>query len=161
MSQNCLDQSDCRDFKSSMSLKQIDEKVWIFACWYKFLEIKSWLKNNEFIVVRHECDYWSKDYKSCTAEKINGIKWFLVCSWKFRKPKSYFNKYRVVAVKNGRGLLGHETLKSTIDEMSRIFAFWYKFKEAKIYFNSYLLGMVKNGRDLLHHGVLKSNVTHK
>ena len=99
--------------------------------------------------------------KAVQPEKINGIKWFLVRSWKFRKPKSYFNKYWVVAVKNGRGLLGHETLKSTIDEMSRIFAFWYKFKEAKIYFNSYLLGMVKNGRDLLHYGALKSGVTHK
>ena len=45
MNQNALGQSDCRIFKSNISLKQNDEKVWFFACWYKFTEIKSWLKN--------------------------------------------------------------------------------------------------------------------
>ena len=34
-----------QDFKSTLSLEQNDEVVWFFACWYKFLEIKSWLKN--------------------------------------------------------------------------------------------------------------------
>ena len=24
---------------------KIDEKAWFFACWYLFMDIKSWLKN--------------------------------------------------------------------------------------------------------------------
>ena len=45
MAQNDLGQSDCRIFKSNISLEQNDEKAWFFACWYKFIEIKSWLEN--------------------------------------------------------------------------------------------------------------------
>ena len=33
------------DFKSAISLEQNYEKAWFFACWYRFIEIKSWLKN--------------------------------------------------------------------------------------------------------------------
>ena len=44
MGQNYLGQSDCRIFKSIISLEKRDEKVWIFACWCKFIKIKSWLK---------------------------------------------------------------------------------------------------------------------
>ena len=44
MDQNTLGQSDCRTCKSTISLKQNDEKVWFFGCWYKFMEINSWLK---------------------------------------------------------------------------------------------------------------------
>ena len=28
-----------------ISLEQNDAKAWFFACWYRFMEIKSWLKN--------------------------------------------------------------------------------------------------------------------
>ena len=31
--------------KCSIYVKQNDEKAWFFACWYKFIENKSWLKN--------------------------------------------------------------------------------------------------------------------
>ena len=34
----------CKIFKSPISLKQGDEKFWFFACWYKFIKIKSRLK---------------------------------------------------------------------------------------------------------------------
>ena len=43
MCQNVLGQSDCKIFKST-SLEQNDEKVYFFACSYKFIEIKTWLK---------------------------------------------------------------------------------------------------------------------
>ena len=45
MGQNALDQSDCSIFKLTISLEQNDEKAWFFACWCRFIEIKSWLKN--------------------------------------------------------------------------------------------------------------------
>ena len=31
-----------RIFNSTVSLEKIDEKVWFFACWYRFMDIKSW-----------------------------------------------------------------------------------------------------------------------
>ena len=51
MGQTTLGQSDCWIFKSTMSLEQNDEKGWFFACWYKFIAIKSWLKNIRVSVV--------------------------------------------------------------------------------------------------------------
>ena len=46
MGQNALGQSEYRIFKSTISLEQNDEKGWFFACWYKFMENRSWLKNS-------------------------------------------------------------------------------------------------------------------
>ena len=40
MGQNAPDQSDNKIFKSAISLKQNDEKAWIFACWHKFIKLK-------------------------------------------------------------------------------------------------------------------------
>ena len=34
-----------QNFKSTTSLEQNDEKAWSSAYWYKFIEIKKWLKN--------------------------------------------------------------------------------------------------------------------
>ena len=45
MGQNALGQSDCRIFKSKVSLEKKDKKAWFFKYWYRFLEIKSWSKN--------------------------------------------------------------------------------------------------------------------
>ena len=45
MGQNALGQSGCRIFKLTLSPEQKDEKAWFFACWYRSMEIKSWLKN--------------------------------------------------------------------------------------------------------------------
>ena len=45
MDQNALGKSDYRIFKSTVSVEENDEKAWFFACWYKFMEIKSWSKN--------------------------------------------------------------------------------------------------------------------
>ena len=44
MNQNALSQSDSSIFTSAMSPEQLDEIVWFFACWYKFMKIKSLLK---------------------------------------------------------------------------------------------------------------------
>ena len=45
MGQNALGQSDCSIFKSTISLEQNNKKAWFFACWHRFMEIRSWLKN--------------------------------------------------------------------------------------------------------------------
>ena len=42
--QNAFGQLGNRTFKSNVSLEKNDEIAWFFACWYKFMEIKSWLK---------------------------------------------------------------------------------------------------------------------
>ena len=41
-----------------------------------------------------------------SQEGVNGINWVLVCWYKLRKAKSYFNIFCVVMVKIGTGLLG-------------------------------------------------------
>ena len=53
MSQNTFGQSDSRIFNSSVSLDQNYGIGWFFACWYKFMECKSWLKNNGVDVVKN------------------------------------------------------------------------------------------------------------
>ena len=61
---------------------------------YKFFGIKSWMKSG------HKCvfSFWSQDSKivAISHEEINGINWFLVCWYKFRKAWSYFNNWTLV-----------------------------------------------------------------
>ena len=57
MGQNALGQSDYRVFKSTISLEQNDEKAWFFGCWYRFMEIRSWLKNAGVSMVKNGCDH--------------------------------------------------------------------------------------------------------
>ena len=80
MWQNVLRQSDCRIFKETISLDREDEKAWFFACWYKFIEIKSWLKNIGIGVVINGCAHSGcRNLKLAVSHKeINGINWFLV-----------------------------------------------------------------------------------
>ena len=40
-------------FKSATSLKQIDEKSWFFAYWYRLMKIKNGLKNIELGMVKN------------------------------------------------------------------------------------------------------------
>ena len=68
--------------------------------------------------------------------------------------------------RDGHGLLGLETLKSTVsqewtDEISRFFSCWYKLSKAKSFFNNYWVGMVKNEWGLVDHGTLKLGKCHK
>ena len=51
MDQNALEKSDCRTFKSAISLEKKRWKAWFFACPYKLIEIKTWLKNIGVVVV--------------------------------------------------------------------------------------------------------------
>ena len=58
-----------------------------FACWYKFIEIKSWLKNTGVDVVINGCAHSGRRALKLAVshEEVNGITWFLVCWYKFRK----------------------------------------------------------------------------
>ena len=82
-----MGQSDSRIFKSTISLKQNDEKASFFACWYRFREIKSWLKDIGVGVVKNECGHSGlRTLKlAVSQEGISGINWVLVCLQKFRK----------------------------------------------------------------------------
>ena len=74
-------------FLNQISLEQNDEKAWFFACWYKFIEIKSWLKNTGVDVVINGCAHSGRRALKLAVshEEVNGITWFLVCWYKFRK----------------------------------------------------------------------------
>ena len=75
MDQNAFGQSGRRIFKSTLFPEQNDEKAWFFAYWYKFIEIKSWLKNIGVGVVINGCtNYGCRTLKlAISHEKINGI----------------------------------------------------------------------------------------
>ena len=114
MGQNALDQSDCRSFKLTISPEHKDEKAWFFACWYRLMEIKSWLKKylggcgQKWVWL-----LWSKDTKiGCISKR-----------------------------KYGCGHLGLGTLKFAVSQdwickFGWFFAYWYKFMKAKNYFNN-------------------------
>ena len=76
-----LSHSDCRIFKSTISLEQNDEKAWFFACWYKLIEIKSWLKNIGVGSVINICVHSGhRTLKlAVSQEETNGTNWLLLC----------------------------------------------------------------------------------
>ena len=78
MGQNALDQSDCRIFLT-IFLEQNDEKVWLFVHWFRFIEIKSWLKNIDFGVVKNECGHSGLKIVKLSVSHggINGVSLFL------------------------------------------------------------------------------------
>ena len=57
MGENALGQSDYKIFKSTTSLEQNDEKTWFFACWYRVMESRSWLKNIAVGMVKNGCGH--------------------------------------------------------------------------------------------------------
>ena len=48
---------NCRIFKSTKSLERNNEKAWFFAYWYRFMKIKSWVKNNGLGMVKTGCEH--------------------------------------------------------------------------------------------------------
>ena len=75
----CFCQSDCRIFKSTISPEQIDESTSLFACWYKFTKIKSWLEFFWLSRVKNGCGQsglWTLKL-TISKEWTNGINFFL------------------------------------------------------------------------------------
>ena len=89
MAQNALGQLDFGIFKSSVSLEQNDEIAWFFACWYKFMEIKSWLNNIK--IGFDEKWVWplqpqdSQTKLAVSQEGISGMNGYFACWYKFKK----------------------------------------------------------------------------
>ena len=55
--------------------------------------------------------------KSAVLQRsIDEMSWFFVCSYTFRKAKSYFNKYYLGIIKKGWGVRNHGTLKSGVSQ---------------------------------------------
>ena len=56
-------------------------KAWFFTCWYRLMEIKSWLKYIDVGLVKNGCGHSGlRTLKLTVSQKgINGINWFLVC----------------------------------------------------------------------------------
>ena len=96
MGKNVFGQSDCRIFKSTVSLEENNERAYFFACWYIFMEIKSSLENIEVGMVKNRCGHSGHRTLNLpvSQEGINGINWVLVWWWNFRKVESYFNNFR-------------------------------------------------------------------
>ena len=70
MKKNAPGESDCRIFKSVISLEQNDEKEWFFASWYKFI----------VIVVINGCAHSGHRTLNLAVshEEINGVDWISV-----------------------------------------------------------------------------------
>ena len=141
MDQNAFGQSDYKIFKSTISLEKNDETAWFFTCWYRFMEIRIWLKNIGVGMVKNGCSHSVlKTLKMSRKNEWNKLIFGVLIQ--IQETESYFNIFLVVVVKNVRGLLGLGTLISAvsqelIDEMSWFFAYWYKFRKAKSYFDNY------------------------
>ena len=72
MCQNVLGQSCCRIFKSVIFLKESDEITWFLGCWYKFMEVKSWLKNTGVgMVIECVWSFWSQDSKIDCISRVS------------------------------------------------------------------------------------------
>ena len=67
-------------------------------------------------MVKNGCAQSGRGTLKFTVSQIwaDGINWFFACWYKFRKAKSWFIDFWVGMVKNGDGLLVHETLKSAV-----------------------------------------------
>ena len=115
MGQNAVSQSDYRIFKSTVSLEKTNKKDWI------------WLKNIGVGVFKNGCGHSvPRTLKLAVCQRImNKGNWFFVRWYKFKKAKSYFNKFFMELVKNGCGLLLLGALC------------WYKFRKANNHFNNY------------------------
>ena len=85
MCQNVLGQSDCWIFKSTIFLEE--NYKFFFACWYKFIKIKSWFKNIGMSLVVNGCPHSGcRNLKLAVSHKdINGINWVSVFWYKLRK----------------------------------------------------------------------------
>ena len=138
--QNALSQSDCRVFKSTIPREQIYETVSFFACFCKFLKIKSWLKLFWLGMVKSRCNQsglWTLKV-IVSGEWTDRINWCFACWYKF------IQIIRCLII-----FWGGIMVKSMSRWSKLLFACWWKFRKTNSWFNDFLSGVVKNGHDLL------------
>ena len=81
MGQNALGKSDCRLFKSNISLEQNDEIGWFYACSYSDSKIGCISKSQEWV-------WLFKSWDSVVSQEwIDELSWFFACWYNFRKAK--------------------------------------------------------------------------
>ena len=70
----------------------------------------------DFLHVDTDSQKLKADQKTQIFSQIwmDRMNWFFACWYKFRKVKSWFSDFWVGAIKNGRTVLVHETLKSIV-----------------------------------------------
>ena len=130
MGQNTLGQSDCRIFKSIVSLQENYLKAWFFAYWYRFMDIGAGL-------VKNGCGHSGLRAlnSAVSEERINWLNWFWCVDKNSEKPKVHFDNFWVVVVKNGRGFFGCGTPKNLLNELLKwadFFACWYRFRKFQL-----------------------------
>ena len=111
-------------------------------------------------VVKNGCNHSGHRTPKLAVSEIGvyGTNCFFAYWYKFRKPKSYFNSYRVQVVKYWHDV-GSWTVKSAvsqewIDELNWCCVCLCKFRKAKS--NRYGVGVGKYEHGLLGHGTLRS-----
>ena len=132
-----------------------------FVCWYKFMQIKRWLKMSVVGIVKNGCGQSCDGTLKLTVsvEWTDRINWVFACWYRFTKIISWSEIYWVGMVKNRCGQPGHRTLKLNSSQKWKdglfilfyfiyFFACSYKFRKAKNWFNDFWVGFVKNGSDL-------------
>ena len=146
--------------KLTASQEWSDGINWFFACWYKFIQVKRWLKMFEVGLVRNRCGQsCDRTIKFTVSEEwADGINWFFACWYRFTKIKRWSKIYWVGMPKMGVASLVTglwNWLYLNISKMNR----WNKFRRAKSRFNNFWVDIVKNGNGLLVHETLKSVVS--
>ena len=74
-----------------------------FPCWYKFTQIKRWLKifGGEHVQKWLWPNWWQDSKLTVSGEWTDGINWFFACWYKFTKIKAWSKKFWVGMVENG------------------------------------------------------------
>ena len=114
---------------------------WFFACWYRFMKIKIWLKIYWVSIVKCGCCECGHGILKLTLSQkwTDRVNLFFACWYKFGKARSWFIGFWVGLVKNNGGLLVHETLNLlylknefmnwadilNADSDAIVFDFWY------------------------------------
>ena len=162
MSKNWFDQSSLWTLKLTISQEWTDGINRFFTCWYKFMQIKRWLKIFGEGLVKSGCGQSREGTPKLTIWGMNRWNnWFFACWSRFTKIRSWSNIFWVGMVKKKVWQVWSWDYKiGSISEINQrnelIFVCRYRFRKAKSWFNCFLVVMVKNGHDQLLHETLKS-----
>ena len=105
--------------KLIVSQERTDGINWSFASWYKFTQIKRWLKILGVSMVKNVCGQSGDGILKLTVteEWTDRINWFFACWYMVTKIKSWSNFFWVNMVRNGHIFLVNEVLKSAVSEL--------------------------------------------
>ena len=75
----------------NVSQECADGYNWFFACWYKCMQIKGWLKTFGVDMIKNgSAEFGDRALKLTVFEEwVDGINWFYACWYRFTKIKSW------------------------------------------------------------------------